>query len=226
MRCVMDGRSNFLLIALCLSVPLSSVVYGNPNECPVNSIKCWTEFDTTSVETSEGVKDITCRYEGGEGRIGYDLPAGKVWTTMDAKAVWPIHTFGVAADTYWLTGKDNIDVPLSFKAVVAIEILSGSTAKASAFVREGLTADNSIHHASNDTTMIFNLQKRVGEPFDFLFGVEASDLYFHQSSARIDLSFEVPTGMSITSCQGFQGDVVPVPVRPTTWGQIKARYGN
>ena len=71
------------------------------------------------------------------------------------------------------------------------------------------------------------LTKNVGQPFRLDWAVRAgsgrpSSNLQPGADGTVTLSFQVPPGVTISSCSGYVGDVVGA--RPGSWGALKLRY--
>lgn len=71
-------------------------------------------------------------------------------------------------------------------------------------------------------TLEIPLTHEVGVPFDIVMALHSQGGY---SSGILDgrISFIMPLGCSIVSCQGFQGSGA-TPVAKSSWGRLKLRY--
>ena len=66
------------------------------------------------------------------------------------------------------------------------------------------------------------LSKLPDEEFLLLFGSALSNGTFQSVSVNGVITFLVPSGYSVASCQGYAGQAVPV--SPTSWGRLKQTY--
>ena len=179
----------------------------------------------------------------GTGTGSYDLALGKAqaqsayfaWATVDA------------ADEYVITGPPD-GTPV---AITARLVLSGTMNRQCQYFGDYLlgcagaglsitvvdSASSSLSYespASNigltsvSHTLELPLTKNAGQPFRLGWSVHAgssqqSDLNIHGSAnGTATLSFQVPPGVTISSCSGYVGDVVSA--RPGSWGALKLRY--
>jgi hypothetical protein len=146
------------------------------------------------------------------------------------------------ADTYWLVGPSSATpIPLQARvhltgaASASFELLPGGlqgcfnagmtfelrhltttaqvTARATTSPCQSIVIDESVQ---------LPLEKPPGEPFTLNFDLRVSNSTFQHANANGLLTFALPPGYSIASCQGFAGPTVPA--APSSWGRLKTAY--
>jgi hypothetical protein len=75
---------------------------------------------------------------------------------------------------------------------------------------------------SIDVTLELALQHIPGEIFDVTYRTDMSNGPLMSTNAQSTFWFEVPSGYTIQSCQGYAGAVVPATLR--SWGKLKHSY--
>ena len=209
--------------------PVTCIEMSWPGRCSSNPTGSW----------SEGFPD-------GQGTGSYDLALGTARALTLGQAWATVH----ATDEYVITGPpDGIPVAITARLVLSgslrtacqlfdgrwsncreafLSITIADSAGSSQFDQRtyspagGPPSTSSVLH-----TLDLPLTKSTGQPFRLDWSVSASSDWYPvdvRSSAlgTVTLSFHVPPGVTITSCSGYVGDVVPA--RPGSWGALKLRY--
>jgi hypothetical protein len=156
----------------------------------------------------------------------YDIPNGGLeakgfgdrWSPACGTGAW-------MKDDYWIAGPPSAE-PFNFEAVLTADV----TITDSYSVRGTIWTDGALPEfttiASGTQTIAASLTKSVGEVFALQTNLgtsgSGSDEWTGAAHATATLRFRgLPKGYSIVSCQGYD---LPVPARPTPWGEVKALY--
>jgi hypothetical protein len=236
----------FLLIAtvsLTLAAPDPAAVIVTQT-CPISTI----QFQPISFDPLLGARyfsgaqaDTSGWDSDGSGRARYDLLAGTVHVegSEGPFASWQSHVW--ARDAYRLVGPAGPAV-----AVVARLRLTGNgdarhdvdpfggTTTSGAVALWGVlrAAEGPVDSARFDAfpgqpaavdhDLEVTLQHAAGEWFELTLSTNVG-MFFGSGDLDGQLSFELPPGYAVESCQGYAGEG-SVPARGTTWGALKTRY--
>ncbi len=208
--------------------------------CPEGSIQFIPAPATTSTlarRDTSGTGPL-----GGAGQARYDLVAG---TQYAFASVAPDENLGMAittTDEYELVGVPG-PAPISFHARLRLPgylltycdpLFATSHVSVWSYLEEEGTGQRDATRLDGrivcpdgtkdpfDHTLDLSVAHAVGVPFPLDLQTAAGAV-FGEASIQGVLSFVLPPGYSIQSCQGYAGSG-SVPTTSTTWGAIKARY--
>jgi hypothetical protein len=201
------------------SCPQTCFSAGSPSSCSVVSKR-----DTTTMW-------IGSVYDWGNAYARYDLAAGTSYVEADHRDQAEV----VASDRYTLVGPP----PGSSVTIVAHLTLSGYAQTvcsgglncAYAGVRASLadSGGTGVNLTSIYSNPILDLPltRVVGTPFVLTWDTMAYgsvvDLHGANAAVSATLSFDLPPGVGIASCQGYSAGFV-TPTSRDSWGAIKIRY--
>ncbi len=228
-----------------VGLTLIAVVLGGPAaaQCLTNQIVgCWINpggsISTNAPTYSDGGH---CGIYGGDASASYDLTAGK----FVAYALGPLDMDSSgdirAQDQYQLLGPLGPD-SVSFEAHLQFgggaapghrdsgpfgcchsasmtALLAHGSSVQSAYVSTTGCCDG----GSLATTLVLPLRKPVNQPFVLQMRLWAHAYWNATASGSATLSFVVPAGYAVNSCQGFTTGGV-VATREHSWGQLKVLY--
>jgi hypothetical protein len=181
---------------------------------------CFKEAPTETLDTNDAVSELTCEKGSLKASVSFDLREGVI--SAYANAPNPVDAALTRVDvwdTYTLVGPSG-DETHSFQVVFSFEGYAPAS-HLEAYIRQGIEEDApQTQIRCCESTIVYDLSKRVGEPFSFAFGIMAWDDWEYYARGTMTISFSGLDGLGITSCHGYG----PTPVAPITWGRIKSRY--
>ncbi len=204
-------------------------------DCPASTIRAGgTTQVSASASNALNMQQGSCSYDETNpvawASASYDLVSGYVYTDahvggLTCSAGGDVFTH----DRFVLTGPASAS-PIVFHGQLAItapvydEFWGGTFA----VIREGTSnADSSLAEPSHRTARIA-IAVLPGGAFDLSMHVNSSVSGIYGGPGTLSvitvLSFpDLPSEYGLESCHGFLAGVA-LPVRPTNWGQLKARY--
>ena len=233
-----SGPASFarLLLAASLFVVLAAPAVAQP--CPENAIY-FVPPGPDPVFAADPIRSLGSGWDLGRGYARYDLVAGKLSATSIGD---PSGGFGAhvrASDRYVLLGPVGAP-PISFSVRLYVTGTAqgrndgylptdvGSATVSAALIETGGAQDSANVTANPGQLLGFNptleipLTHEVGQPFEITMALHSQG-GFSTGMLGGKLSFIVPLGCAIVSCQGFAGSGA-TPVAKSTWGRLKEKY--
>lgn len=174
----------------------------------------------------------------GTGNGRYDLVAGTIHVGSFGDPGGGFGSHVRARDQYMLVGPAGPPIGFSVRLYVSgtaqgrndgyLPSDQGSVTMSAALLEAGGAVDTSSVTADPGITLPFGptleipLTHAVGDPFDVTFALHSQG-GFSSGIADGTISFIMPPGYSIASCQGFGGSGATAAAR-STWGSLKLRY--
>ena len=198
-------------------------------DCPTNSISALGTHQISSNPSGSVSQNYTCTADGFPVRISgsasYNLPMGHV-TFSGSGGIGCSGSGQVATrDVFTLSGPAS-GSPLSLRAELGVNASGYGYAGGSVTLREGASNTSPSSPFPGSSTIGITIQVSPGSSFDLYIEGGAGGGFSGQGTAAVDawLGFpDLPPGYLLTSCQGFTAGI-PVPVRATSWGQLKNIY--
>jgi hypothetical protein len=176
------------------------------------------------------------------GLVNWDLVAGTFSVSSCCGGETGSSSQVLLRDTYWLVGPASA-IPIGLRA--RVDLAGNASAESRTLpgnvvgcfgsgttfeLREGAAASSVEARSSStpcqgaaiDEMAVLVLEKLPGEPFTLNLKAFAWNSTFQQCDVSGLLTFALPPGYSIASCQGFAGPTVPA--TPASWGKLKSAY--
>jgi hypothetical protein len=226
-----------------LSLVFAGMVASSPAaaDCPTNSISICGQTTNLYSGPAHGDSLSHCYFIqpdllGDRDAAGYDIPAGLVWCDEKGNGYYsPSRIQAQSHDLYRVVGPPSA-TPITGTAFLATNGWGSCNATGTAsFNVQGVDASASFTNGYPiapcnagpplTATLTLPISANVAEPFDVSVTVAlrgSIDGYaYSYLSAR--LSFAVPPGYAVVSCNGF-GAGSPVGVQRASWGRLKTIY--
>lgn len=210
-------------------------------QCPTNSLTICGQTANTSTTPARGDSVSQCYFIppdllGDRDAAGYDIPAGLVWCDEKGNDIsLPARIQAQSHDLYRIVGPPSATPiggtaflatngwgPCNAAGTASLAVPGGSN---SASFTNGPPVAPCNAGAPLTATLSLPVSANVNEPFDVIVTVtlrgSASSAPYSFLSGR--LSFAVPPGYSVVSCNGY-GAGAPVEARLPSWGRLKTLY--
>lgn len=222
------------LLLLLLFAPLAALA----QPCPSSSIE-FMPPGPDPVFSTLASRSLLSAWGAGAGNARYDLVAGTIGANSYGDPQGGFGTHVRASDRYVLLGPSG-SPPLAFSARLYVSGTAegrndgylptdvGSVTVSAALIEVGAAQDSAALTAGPGQllpfkpTLVIPLTKALGVPFDLVMALHTQGGF---SNGLLDakLSFILPPGYAVASCQDFQGSG-STPAVKKSWGGVKLLY--
>lgn len=203
-----------VFLGLALTAPDAS------GECPLNQGQigvlqnCASPQSTAAIFSTSGSNCVN-----GDGWVSYDLITGTIDVTSWSASHEGFTTWMQASDDFVIEGPPSA-TPIGIAAICTVELPNVNRAQLQ--LGSGVASVLTSFAGPTYQTLRLDLEKLPGEHFTVSMRATGSAL-LNTVSVRGTLRFtSLPTGYTLTSCQGYAA--LPVATRATSWGRLKQFY--
>jgi hypothetical protein len=185
--------------------------------CPLNQGEIGVLQHCASPQSTEPVFSMVppdCF--NGTGSVSYDLIAGIIDVSTYSRSHEGFETWMQTTDDFVVDGPAST-TPIGFTALFTVDVYGGIARLSSGADQVSTSPSGGFRQA-----LRLDLSKLPGEHFTVgMYALAAAVLSGDESSGVLRFT-TLPAGYALRSCQGYSA--LPVPVRTTSWGQIKQIY--